>query len=158
MVVGAEEREWVVIEVLGEICVMDIETELVVTLKEEPIEAGMMAMASMVEAIGFKMIGATEVVAIMMIEEMMTAEGSIVEEEAEDSTDRDLQRKEGRWVAAAWAAVAEADLDQSHKAGTKVAMMATEDHQEITRVGNTMGLEDMAEETPCTRMAQMSHR
>ena len=83
MVVGIEEIEWVVIEVLREICVMVIETIGVVTLIEEPIEAGMMAMASMVEAIGFKMIGATEVAAIMMIEEMMMAEGSIGEAEAE---------------------------------------------------------------------------
>lgn len=158
MVVGIEEIEWVVIEVLREICVMVIETIGVVTLIEEPIEAGMMAMASMVEAIGFKMIGATEVAAIMMIEEMMMAEGSIGEAEAEDSTDRDLQTKEGKWVAAAWAVAAEADLDQSREAGTKVAMIATEDHHEIIKVGNTMGLEDMAEETTGTRMAQMSHQ
>jgi len=54
----------------------------VVTLIEEPIEAGMMAMASVVEAIGFKMIGHPEVAAFMMIEETTMVEGSMVEEEA----------------------------------------------------------------------------
>jgi len=57
---------------------------------------------------------------------------------------------------AAWAVAAEADLDQSRKAGTRVAMMATEDHHEIIKVGNTMGLEDMAEAMPSTRMVRMT--
>lgn len=42
----------------------------------------MMAMASVVEAIGFKMIGHPEVAAFMMIEETTMVEGSMVEEEA----------------------------------------------------------------------------
>ena len=152
IVAGAEERELEVIEVLEEICVMAIETGWVVTLIEEVIEAGMMVMASMVEAIGFKMIEVIEVVAIMMIEETKMAEGSIAAEEAEDSTDLDLQTTEGQPAVAAGEVVAEADPDQSHKAGTKVATTAIEGHPESTNEGNTMGLAAIAEETPCTRM------
>lgn len=144
MVMVAEEREWMVIEVLGEICVKAIETEWVVTSIEELIEADMMV-ASMIEAIGFKMIEAIEVAAIMMIEETMTAEGSIAEEEEEGSIDRDLQMKEDKWAVVAWAVVEEADPDQSHKADTKEAMTAIEDHLGITQTGNTMDLEDTEE-------------